>query len=174
MGSSRAMLRIALAGVLLGVCVMAVGAEDHQVEMMEDAPMETDVTKLQAEVKYLRGEVDAIAAKTKADMRAQLNEQKESYYKKMKKAGSYKGQLALATARATTQVAEVTEEMGKYKAMVTVLKKRAAYGDGLKQTVADLQAKMVAAVEATAAIESGWRKTKPKSPPWRRTSVRQR
>merc|ERR1711981_664073 len=135
---SRAMLRIALAGVLLGVCVMAVGAEDHQVEMMEDAPMETDVTKLQAEVKYLRGEVDAIAAKTKADMRAQLNEQKESYYKKMKKTGSYKGQLALATARATTQVAEVTEEMGKYQAMV------------------------VAAVEATAAIESKMEKDKAK------------
>ena len=73
-------------------------------------------------------------------MRAKLNEQKESYFKKMKKAGmtptnarlrphsldsfqasSFAGKLELATARAAAQVAEVTEENGKYKAMVQVL-----------------------------------------------------
>jgi len=69
-------------------------------------------------------------------------------------AGSYKGKLALATARAATQVAEAAEESGKYKAMVDVLRTKAAYGSGLKKTVAGLQGKMVAAVEATAQLES--------------------
>merc|ERR1711871_1595104 len=140
--------------------------EDHQVEQLDSKdmvkPMSSNVNQLQEEVHYLRNQVDAIAAKTKVDMREQLNAQKEKYYKKMKKAGSYKGKLELATARATTQVAAVTEELGKYKAMVDVLRKKAAFGQGLRRTIAGLQEKMAGAVEATVSLEAKREKDKAK------------
>lgn len=135
--------------------------------MMEEGgnavkPMPSNVAQLQNEVKYLRNQVDAIAAKTKVDMRANLNTQKEVYFKKMKKAGSFKGKLEMATARATTQVAAVTEELGKYKAMVDVLRHKAAFGQGLRKTVAALQEKMAGAVEATVNLEGKLQKDKAK------------
>merc|ERR1712100_909989 len=164
MGRSVAM-RTCLALALVAVVAMAT-AEDHQVEQLDSKdmvkPMSSNVNQLQEEVHYLRNQVDAIAAKTKVDMREQLNAQKEKYYKKMKKAGSYKGKLELATARATTQVAAVTEELGKYKAMVDVLRKKAAYGQGLRRTVAGLQQKMAGAVQATVTLEGKLQKDKAK------------
>merc|ERR1711939_796737 len=164
MGRSVAM-RTCLALALVAVVAMAT-AEDHQVEQLDSKdmvkPMSSNVNQLQEEVHYLRNQVDAIAAKTKVDMREQLNAQKEKYYKKMKKAGSYKGKLELATARATTQVAAVTEELGKYKAMVDVLRKKAAYGQGLRRTIAGLQQKMAGAVQATVTLEGKLQKDKAK------------
>merc|ERR1711907_486597 len=164
MGRSVAM-RTCLALALVAVGAMAT-AEDHQVEQLDSKdmvkPMSSNVNQLQEEVHYLRNQVDAIAAKTKVDMREQLNAQKEKYYKKMKKAGSYKGKLELATARATTQVAAVTEELGKYKAMVDVLRKKAAYGQGLRRTIAGLQQKMAGAVQATVTLEGKLQKDKAK------------
>merc|ERR1719440_1627199 len=158
-------MRTCLALALVAVVAMAT-AEDHQVEQLDSKdmvkPMSSNVNQLQEEVHYLRNQVDAIAAKTKVDMREQLNAQKEKYYKKMKKAGSYKGKLELATARATTQVAAVTEELGKYKAMVDVLRKKAAYGQGLRRTVAGLQQKMAGAVQATVTLEGKLQKDKAK------------
>merc|ERR1711907_279435 len=126
MGEPRSVaMRTCLALALVAVVAMAT-AEDHQVEQLDSKdmvkPMSSNVKQLQEEVHYLRNQVDAIAAKTKVDMREQLNAQKEKYYKKMKKAGSYKGKLELATARATTQVAAVTEELGKDKAKIAQLK----------------------------------------------------
>jgi len=152
---------VAKAMLLMLVAVVAVamvGAEDHGVQVLDDhaapAVAADEAAKLKEEVTLLRGKLNTIAATTAADMREKLNQQKEVYYKKMKYAGSYKGKLALATARAATQVAEAAEESGKYKAMVDVLRTKAAYGSGLKKTVAGLQGKMVAAVEATAQLES--------------------
>merc|ERR1712072_31685 len=127
-------------------------AEDHGVQLLDDAGAAAH--KDSDEVTHLKLEVQTIKAKTEADMRAKLNEQKESYFKKMKKASSFAGKLELATARAAAQVAEVTEENGKYKAMVQVLKKKAAYGEGLRRTVTQLQKKVVASVEAVAELES--------------------
>merc|ERR1719240_763558 len=158
-------MRTCLALALVAVVAMAT-AEDHQVELLDSKdmvkPMSSNVKQLQEEVHYLRNQVDAIAAKTKVDMREQLNAQKEKYFKKMKKAGSYKGKLELATARATTQVAAVTEELGKYKAMVDVLRKKAAYGQGLRRTIAGLQQKMAGAVQATVTLEGKLQKDKAK------------
>merc|ERR1711871_974736 len=166
MGEPRSVaMRTCLALALVAVVAMAT-AEDHQVEQLDSKdmvkPMSSNVNQLQEEVHYLRNQVDAIAAKTKVDMREQLNAQKEKYYKKMKKAGSYKGKLELATARATTQVAAVTEELGKYKAMVDVLRKKAAYGQGLRRTIAGLQEKMAGAVQATVTLEGKLQKDKAK------------
>merc|ERR1711871_1482136 len=166
MGSARSVaMRTCLALALVAVVAMAT-AEDHQVEQLDSKdmvkPMSSNVNQLQEEVHYLRNQVDAIAAKTEVDMREQLNAQKEKYYKKMKKAGSYKGKLELATARATTQVAAVTEELGKYKAMVDVLRKKAAYGQGLRRTIAGLQQKMAGAVQATVTLEGKLQKDKAK------------
>merc|ERR1719440_1695591 len=127
-------------------------AEDHGVQLLDDAGAAAH--KDSDEVTHLKMEVQTIKAKTEADMRAKLNEQKESYFKKMRKASSFAGKLELATARAAAQVAEVTEENGKYKAMVQVLKKKAAYGEGLRRTVTQLQKKVVASVEAVAELES--------------------
>merc|ERR1712159_78270 len=164
MGRSAAM-RTCLALALVAVGAMAT-AEDHQVELLDSKdmvkPMSSNVKQLQEEVHYLRNQVDSVAAKTKVDMREQLNAQKEKYFKKMKKAGSYKGTLELATARATTQVAAVTEELGKYKAMVDVLRKKAAFGQGLRRTIAGLQEKMAGAVEATVSLEGKLQKDKAK------------
>merc|ERR1712159_665540 len=164
MGRSAAM-RTCLALALVAVGAMAT-AEDHQVELLDSKdmvkPMSSNVKQLQEEVHYLRNQVDSVAAKTKVDMREKLNAQKEKYFKKMKKAGSYKGKLELATARATTQVAAVTEELGKYKAMVDVLRKKAAFGQGLRRTIAGLQEKMAGAVEATVSLEAKREKDKAK------------
>merc|ERR1711871_1740330 len=164
MGRSVAM-RTCLALALVAVVAMAT-AEDHQVELLDSKdmvkPMSSNVKQLQEEVHYLRNQVDSVAAKTKVDMREKLNAQKEKYFKKMKKAGSDKGKLELATARATTQVAAVTEELGKYKAMVDVLRKKAAFGQGLRRTIAGLQEKMAGAVEATVSLEAKREKDKRK------------
>merc|ERR1712167_478626 len=125
MGRSVAM-RTCLALALVAVVAMAT-AEDHQVEQLDSKdmvkPMSSNVNQLQEEVHYLRNQVDAIAAKTKVDMREQLNAQKEKYYKNRKKA---------------------------------------AYGQGLRRTVAGLQQKMAGAVQATVNLEGKLQKDKAK------------
>jgi len=105
--------------------------------------------RLQLQVARLKNSQHTVAEKTATDLRATLNQQKEKYFKDMKKSASPKQRLARVAATAAKTISDNELKVAKYKAINKVLETKAEYGVQLQRTVTQMSHKMIDAIKAT-------------------------
>jgi len=142
--------------------IIAPGQLDHMPESvgeaadsMEMSPVaKKRMSMLEEEISRLQRSRHTVAEQTMIKMRTRANRGKERYFKRMKGSSQFRSKLGKMAEQAARKVVKQTVRAGKYFAINKVLEKRAAYVQGLRDSLQDMTGKLHSTLQATEELTS--------------------